>query len=159
MCKLLDAFVVYLEDFKLVLLNSENVSKPPLDRLLMEFYDRNIKALDICNAVCDGIEKVRARKVLEIVSSASDLKQRNAMSEWQFRRARKALNDLAILMLDDHKDSGSVSSHRNRSFRRTNKGKDVNQQRKPGYLRSFSWSVSNSWSANRQLQSISNGLV
>ncbi|KAM0036296.1 hypothetical protein Hdeb2414_s0014g00424731 [Helianthus debilis subsp. tardiflorus] len=160
MCKLLDAFVACLEDFKLVLLNNENVSKPPLDRLLMEFYDRNIKALDICNAVRDGIEKVRVwNKHLEIVSSASDSKQRNAMSEWQFRRARKALNDLAILMLDDHKDSGSVSSHRNRSFGRPNKGKDVNQQRKPGHSRSLSWSVSNSWSANRQLQSISNGLV
>ncbi|KAJ0837184.1 hypothetical protein HanRHA438_Chr16g0775411 [Helianthus annuus] len=160
MCKLLDAFVACLEDFKLVLLNNENVSKPPLDRLLMEFYDRNIKALDICNAVRDGIEKVRVcNKHLEIVSSASDSKQRNAMSEWQFRRARKALNDLAILMLDDHKDSGSVSSHRNQSFGRPNKGKDVNQQRKPRHTRSFSWSVSNSCSANRQLQSISNDLV
>ncbi|MFS7930111.1 hypothetical protein Hanom_Chr04g00340271 [Helianthus anomalus] len=95
----------------------------------MEFYDRNIKALDICNVVHDGIEKVWVwNKHLEIVSSASDSKPRNAMSEWQFKRARKALNDLAILMLNDHKDSGSVSSHRNRSFGRPNKGNDVNQQ-------------------------------
>ncbi|KAM0034548.1 hypothetical protein Hdeb2414_s0016g00499191 [Helianthus debilis subsp. tardiflorus] len=81
MCMLLDAFVACLEDYKLVLLNNENVSKPPLDRLLMEFYDRNIKALDICNAVRDGIEKVRVwNKHLEIVSGASDSKQRNAMA-------------------------------------------------------------------------------
>ncbi|KAD4179379.1 hypothetical protein R6Q59_022939 [Mikania micrantha] len=161
MSKLLDAFVYCLEDFKHILLNNtENLSKPPLDRLLMEFYDRSIKALDICNAVRDGIERVRLwNKHLEIVSTASNSKQRNVLSEWQFRRARKALNDLAILMLDDHKDSGSVSSHRNRSFGRPNKGKDLNHQRKQGHTRSLSWSVSNSWSASKQLQSMSNNLV
>ncbi|KAI3755251.1 hypothetical protein L1987_55047 [Smallanthus sonchifolius] len=159
--KVLDAFVACLEDFKLVLLNNHEIlSNPALDRMVMEFYDRSIKALDICNAVRDGIEKMRLwHKHLEIVSSASDSKQRNVMSEWQFRRARKALNDLAILMLDDHKDSGSVSSHRNRSFGRPNKGKDVNHQRKQGHSRSLSWSVSNSWSASKQLQSMSNNLV
>ncbi|KAK9077110.1 hypothetical protein SSX86_005446 [Deinandra increscens subsp. villosa] len=160
-CKLLDAFVSCLEDFKLILLkNPENLSKPPLDRLLMEFYDRSIKALDICNAVRDGIERVRLwNKHLEIVSSASDSKQKNGISEWQFRRARKALNDLAILMLDDHKDSGSVASHRNRSFGRPNKGKEANHLRKQGHSRSLSWSVSNSWSASKQLQSMTNNLA
>lgn len=158
MSKLLDAFVSCQEDFNVILLkNTENLSKPPLDRLLMEFFDRSIKALDICNAVRDGIEKVRLwHKHLEIVSSAFDSKQR--MSEGQFRRARKALTDLAIIMLDDHKESGSVFSHRNRSFGRPNKGKDLNH-RKQGHSRSLSWSVSNSWSASKQLQSMSNSLV
>lgn len=161
MSKLLDAFVACQEDFKAILLNHGEVfSKPPLDRLLTEFFDRSIKALDICNAVRDGIEKVRLwRKHLEIVSIAFDSKQRNVMSEGQFRRARKALTDLAIVMLDDHKESGSIFSNRNRSFGRPNKGKDVNHQRKQGHSKSLSWSVSNSWSASKQLQSMANNLV
>lgn len=158
--KLLDAFIVCQEDFKVILLNnSENFSKPPLDKLLTEFFDRSIKALDICNAVRDGIEKVRLwGKHLAIVSSAFDSKQRNMIGEGQFRRARKSLTDLAIVMLDDHKESGSVFSHRNRSFGRPNKGKDLNQ-RKHGHSRSLSWSVPNSWSATKQLQSMSNSLT
>lgn len=158
--KLLDAYISCQEDFKVILLNnSENLSKPPLDKLLTEFFDRSIKALDICNAVRDGIEKVRLWcKHLAIVSSAFDSKQRNTIGEGQFRRARKALTDLAIVMLDDHKESGSVFSHRNRSFGRPNKGKDLNQ-RKHGHSRSLSWSVPNSWSATKQLQSMSNSLI
>lgn len=161
MTKLLDAFVACQDDFITILVkNAETLSKPPLDRMLMEFFDRSIKALDICNAVRDGIEKVRLwRKHLDIVSSAFDSKKRNVMGEGQFRRARKALTDLAIVMLDDHKDSGSVFSNRNRSFGRQNKGKEVNHQRKQGHSKSLSWSVSNSWSASKQLQSMSSNLV
>ncbi|KAJ0541563.1 hypothetical protein HanRHA438_Chr09g0388281 [Helianthus annuus] len=161
MSNLLDAFLACQEHFTAILLNNAGtLSKPPLDKLLTEFFDRSIKALDICNAVRDGIEKVRLwHKHLEIVSTAFDSKQRNLITEGQFRRARKALNDLAIVMLDDHKDSGSVSSHRNRSFGRPNKGKDVNHQRKKGHSKSLSWSVSISWSASKQLQSMANGLI
>ncbi|CAI9304312.1 unnamed protein product [Lactuca saligna] len=148
----------------------KNDSKSPLDRELERFQEqthslfvkkisRSIKALDICNAVRDGIEKVRLwGKHLAIVSSAFDSKQRNMIGEGQFRRARKSLTDLAIVMLDDHKESGSVFSHRNRSFGRPNKGKDLNQ-RKHGHSRSLSWSVPNSWSATKQLQSMSNSLT
>ncbi|KAL4580824.1 hypothetical protein LXL04_017028 [Taraxacum kok-saghyz] len=158
--KLLDAFITCHEHFKIILLNNfETLSKPPLDKLLTDFFDRSIKALDICNAVRDGIEKVRLwGKHLAIVSSAFDAKQRNVIGEGQFRRARKALTDLAIVMLDDHKESGSVFSHRNRSFGRPNKGKDLNN-RKHGHSRSLSWSVPNSWSASKQLQSMSNSLI
>lgn len=163
MSKLLDAFVACQDNFKVILLkNGEMFSKSPLDKLVTEFFDRSIKALDICNAVRDGIEKVRLwRKHLEIVSSAFDSKQRsvNVINEGQFRRARKALTDLAIVMLDDHKDSGSVFSHRNRSFGRPNKGKDATQPRKQGHSKSLSWSVSISWSASKQLQSMANNLV
>ncbi|XP_071736892.1 protein ROH1D-like [Rutidosis leptorrhynchoides] len=161
MSKLLDAFITCQDDFKLILLNNADAfSKPPLDKQVTEFFDRSIKALDICNAVRDGIEKVRLwRKHLEIVSIAFDSKQRNVMSEGQFRRARKSLTDLAIVMLDDHKETGSIFSNRNRSFGRPNKGKDSNHQRKQGHAKSLSWSVSNSWSASKQLQSMANSLV
>lgn len=161
MSKVLDAYVACQDDFKAILLNNaESLSKTPLDRLVTEFFDRSIKALDICNAVRDGIERVRLwRKHLEIVSSAFELKQRNVMGEGQFRRARKSLTDLAIVMLDDHKDSGSAFSNRNRSFGRPNKGKDSSHQRKQGHSKSLSWSVSNTWSANKQLQSMASNLV
>lgn len=157
--KLLDAFIACQEDFKVILSKHEaNLAKPPLDKFVTDFFDRSIRALDICNAVRDGIEKIRLwHKHLEIVSSAFDSKSRNIMVEGQFRRAKKALTDLAIIMLDDNKESASMFSHRNRSFGRPNKGKD--NQQKSGHARSLSWSVPNSWSASKQLQLIANGLV
>lgn len=156
--KLLDAFTACLDDFKIILSTNEaNLSKPPLDKFITEFFDKSIRALDICNAIRDGIEKIRLwHKHLEIVSSAFDSKPRNMMIEAQFRRAKKALTDLAIVMLDENKESASVFSTRNRSFGRPNKLKDI---QKAGHSRSLSWSVPNTWSASKQLQSIANGLV
>jgi len=82
------------------------------------------------------------------------------LGEGQFRRARKALMDLALTMLDE-KDSGSVFSHRNRSFGRYNT-KHHHQSSggsSGGHSRSHSWSVSRTWSAAKQLQSIANNLI
>ncbi|KAK3184966.1 hypothetical protein Dsin_032252 [Dipteronia sinensis] len=156
--KLLDAFVCCHEEFRVILLkNKELISKPPLDRLVAEFFERSLKALDICNATRDGIEKIRMwQKHLEIVLCALDSRQR-AIGEGQLRRARKALMDLALTMLEE-KDSGSVFSQRNRSFGRHNTTKD-HHRRKSGHSRSLSWSVSPSWSATKQLQSIANNLM
>ncbi|KAK4845560.1 hypothetical protein QYF36_021057 [Acer negundo] len=156
--KLLDAFVCCHEEFRVILLkNKELISKPPLDRLVAEFFERSLKALDICNATRDGIEKIRMwQKHLEIVLCALDSRQR-AIGEGQLRRARKALMDLALTMLEE-KDSGSVFSQRNRSFGHHNTSKD-HHRRKSGHSRSLSWSVSPSWSATKQLQSIANNLM
>lgn len=155
--KLLDAYVGCQEEFKVILSNNKSqLLKAPLDRLITEYFDKSVKALDICNATRDGIEKIRLwQKHLEIVISAFDSRQRNVLGEGNFRRARKALMDLAIVMLDE-KETGSVFSQRNRSFGRQNKGKDLH---KPGHSRSLSWSVSHTWSASKQLQSIANNLV
>ncbi|PON83891.1 Protein BYPASS-related [Trema orientale] len=160
--KLLDAFLSTLEEFRVVLLkNKGEVSKPPLDRLIDDFFERSVKALDICNATRDGIEKIRLwQKHLDIVLCALD-SQKRALTEGQFRRARKALTDLALLMLDD-RDSGSVFSHRNRSFGRHNMKKDHHNHHRnqsSGHSRSLSWSVSHSWSAAKQLQSIATNLA
>lgn len=157
--KLMDAFIACQEDFKVILSKNEaDLSKPPLDKFVTDFFDRSIRALDICNAVRDGIEKIRLwHKHLEIVSSAFNSKQRNVMVEGQFKRAKKSLTDLAIIMLEDNKEAASVFSNRNRSFGRPSKGKE--HQQKTGHSRSLSWSVPNSWSASKQLQSIANGLV
>lgn len=156
--KILSMFVGCLEDFKVILLKSKGqASKSPLDRFLDEFFERSVKALDICNAARDAIEKIRLwQKHLDIVLSALENRHR-ALSEGQFRRARKALMDLALMMLDE-RDSGSIFSHRNRSFGRHHTKKDQHQN-SSGHSRSLSWSVSHSWSAAKQLQSISNSLI
>ena len=155
--KLLGAFISCQEEFRAILLNNkEQVTKPPFDRMISEFFERSVKALDICNASRDGIEKIRTwQKHLEIVFCALGSSKR-ALTEGHFRRARKALMDLALAMLDE-KESGSVFSQRNRSFGRHNSGKDHHSS--SGHSRSHSWSVSRSWSAAKQLQSIANNLV
>ncbi|KAJ0681797.1 hypothetical protein HanPI659440_Chr16g0640121 [Helianthus annuus] len=157
--KLLDAFIACQEDFKVVMLeNGADLSNPPLDRFVTEFFDMIVKALDICNAVRDGVERIRAWcKHLEIVETAFDSKSRNVIGEGQFRRAKKSLTDLAMLMLDDNKESSCFFAYGNRSFGCPNKGKD--NQQKAGHSRSLSWSVPNSWSASKQLQLIANGLI
>ncbi|KAI9103626.1 hypothetical protein K1719_023249 [Acacia pycnantha] len=155
MLKLLDSFLCCQEEFRAILLKKkEQVAKPPLDRIISEFFESSVKALDICNASREGVEKIRVwQKQLEIVMSALDSKKR-ALSEGMFRRARKALMDLALVMLDD---TGSTFSQRNRSFGRHNTSKDKHHQ--SGHSRSHSWSVSRSWSASKQLQSIANNLA
>ncbi|OVA03333.1 Protein BYPASS-related [Macleaya cordata] len=154
--RLLDAFLCCQEEFRAILFNNKTlISKSPLDRLIAEFFERSVKALDVCNAIRDGIEQIRQwQKHLDIVLVALDPHQR-MLGEGQFRRAKKALTDLAIGMLDE-KDSGSVLQHRNRSFGRNNTTKD---HRPPGHFRSLSWSVSRSWSAAKQLQAIGNNLA
>ncbi|KAL8540634.1 hypothetical protein ACS0TY_002038 [Phlomoides rotata] len=155
--KLLDAFTNCQEDFRVLLSdNKALLSKPSSDKLATEYFDRNIKAMDIFNATRDGVETIRMwQKHLEIVVCALDGQQKT-VGEGQFRRARKALMDMALLMLDD-RDTGSMFSHRNRSFAR--KGKDHRRSSSSGHSRSLSWSVSHSWSASKQLQSIANNLV
>ncbi|TKY71298.1 BYPASS-related protein [Spatholobus suberectus] len=158
MQKLLDAFICCHEEFRAILLNNkEQVSSSPLDRSISEFFERLVKALDICNASRNGIEKIRVwLKHLEIVLCALGSNQR-ALSEGQFQRARKALMDLALAMLDE-KDCRSVLPQRNRSFGRHNTSKD-HRRHLTMHSRSHSWSVSRSWSAAKQLHSIASNLV
>jgi hypothetical protein len=161
MQKLLTAFICCHEEFRVILLNNkEQLSKPPMDRVTSEFIERSVKALDICNASRDGIENIRMwQKQLEIVSCALGSNKR-PLTEGQFRRARKALMDLALTMMIDEKESGSVFSQRHRSFGRHNSSnKDSHSSSGSGHSRSHSWSVSRSWSAAKQLQSIASNLV
>ncbi|KAF4375583.1 protein BYPASS1-LIKE [Cannabis sativa] len=153
--KLLDVFLCCQEEFRAILFNHKSmVLRPPLDRMVSDYFERSVKALDVCNAVRDGIEQIRQwQKLLEIVLIALD-GNRN-LGEGQFRRAKKALIDLAIGMLDE-KDPGSTLAHRNRSFGRNNFSRDHHRQL--GHFRSLSWSVSRSWSAARQLQAIANNV-
>lgn len=153
--KLLEAFLSIQEEFRVIVLNHRsNLNRPPMDRHITDFFERSVKALDVCNAIRDGIEQIRHwQKQLEIVLCA--LENQRSIGEGQFRRAKKALIDLTIAMLDERESNATVS-HRNRSFGRQN-----NTHREPRSLanfRSLSWSVSRTWSAARQLQAISNNL-
>ncbi|ONK57548.1 uncharacterized protein A4U43_C09F1620 [Asparagus officinalis] len=142
--KLLGSFLLIQEEFRSVLLRNSSLLRPPLDRSVSDFFERSVKALDVCNAIRDGIDQVRQwRNHLEIVVTALGAK---FIGEGQIRRAKKALTDLTILMLDE-KESGSVVSCRNRSFCQS-------KDRSRPHFRSLSWSVSRSWSAARQLQAI-----
>ncbi|CAF2064810.1 unnamed protein product [Brassica napus] len=154
--KLLDSFLSCQEEFRVIIVSNhrELVAKPPMDRMVSEYFDRSVKALDVCNAIRDGVERIRQwQKLIEIVVCAFD--RTRPLGEGTFRRAKKTLIELAIGMLDD-KDASSSSSvtqqHRNRSFGR-NKDKTI------GHFRSLSWSVSRSWSASKQLQALGNGLA
>lgn len=152
--KLLDSFICCQEEIRIIFFNKGHLSMPPLDKLISDFFDRSVKALDVCNAIRYGIEQIRGwQKQLEIILCALD-KQRS-IGEGQFRRAKKALIDLAIGMLDE-KESNSTLAHRNRSFGR---GNTQREQRSVGHFRSLSWSVSRTWSAARQLQAIGSNLV
>ncbi|XVE55152.1 hypothetical protein DITRI_Ditri03aG0137200 [Diplodiscus trichospermus] len=176
--KLLDVFLFCQDEFRRLLFNNKaQMIKPPMDRLIADFYERTVKALDVCNAIRDGIEQIRQwQKLLEIVLCAlgdGNVNKNNTnnignhssyqrtLGEGQFRRAKKALIDLAIGMLDD-KDSGQALAHRNRSFGRNNNSSSHSKDhhhRSLGHFRSLSWSVSRSWSAARQLQAIGNNLA
>ncbi|CAH8384097.1 unnamed protein product [Eruca vesicaria subsp. sativa] len=66
---LLSVFTSCETEFKGVLIATFQISKTPsLERLLSEMLDRILKALDICNAVVNGIESVKQSRLLaEIV--------------------------------------------------------------------------------------------
>lgn len=157
--KLLDAFLCCQEEFRAVLFNHKaQAFRHPVDRMVSDYFERSVKALDVCNAIRDGIEQIRQwHKLLEIVLCALD-KQRS-LGEGQFRRAKKALIDLAIGLLDDKDSNATVAAHRNRSFSRHNNSSSRDHYRQLGHFRSLSWSVSRSWSAARQLQAIGNNLA
>ncbi|KAL3634915.1 hypothetical protein CASFOL_021969 [Castilleja foliolosa] len=163
--KLLETFLSCQDDFNAIVSNNRvALNKPPMDRHVSDYFERSVKALDICNAIRDGIEQIRQlQRQLEIVLCALDnnnKKNQRSIGEGQFRRAKKALVDLAIGMLDE-KESNTGLAHRNRSFGRNSNSNITiyNAQKSSGHFRSLSWSVSRSWSAAKQLQALSYNLV
>ncbi|XP_023760973.1 disease resistance protein RPS4 isoform X1 [Lactuca sativa] len=145
---LLDVFLCCEEEFKAISFNNQSYMTY---KLVLDYFERSVKGLDICNAIRDGIEQIRQwHKQLEIISHA--LGNQRYLGEGHFRRAKKAIIELTIGMLDNQQ---SNSAHRNRSF-----GKDPqNYQKSLKKFKSFSWSVSRSWSASNQLQAIGNNIV
>ena len=160
--KLLDMFLCCEAQFKAVLLmdrDPSQISKPPLDRLIPELLDRVVKSLDICNAVCMGVESIRNfQKFAEIAVSA--LEQR-PIGEGQIRRAKKALNSLITAMIVEDKDGiNTKSTERSWSFgRRGSNNAAANKDRATGQLRAQSWTMAKGWSAAKQIQAMSANLA
>ncbi|KAF5734792.1 hypothetical protein HS088_TW15G00284 [Tripterygium wilfordii] len=154
--RLLDTFLCCESQFKALLImgrDPSHVVKPPLDRLIPELLERSVKSLDICNAVCNGIESVRhCQKLAEIVVSA--LEQR-PMGDGQVKRAKKALSALVLAMAADDKEGNHKTPERTWSFGRRVGNKD----RGEGNFRSLSWAVAKNWSASKQIQAMTNNLV
>ncbi|KAJ4786494.1 hypothetical protein LUZ62_037740 [Rhynchospora pubera] len=182
--RLLDTFLISLEEFRFILQSSgASLSRPPTDRFITDFFDRAVKSLDLCTAVRDAIERVRNwQKHVQIIIGS--LTGPDPLGEGPVRRARKAIGDLAIMMLDDRDlpGSGSGPGFRNRSFARGSHHKDhhhghghghghgtgPHHRRSSsggsgssgnGHFRSLTWSVSRGWSATKQLQAIGSGLT
>ncbi|KAK7839290.1 protein ROH1A [Quercus suber] len=161
--KLLDVFLCCEAEYKAILLlgrDPSQISKPPLDKLVPEFHDRVVKALDVCNAVSHAVETVRNyQKLAEIAVTA--LEQR-PIGDGQVRRAKKALNSLMIL-LEEKEGSNHKSTERAWSFgrRSTNATTSSSKDRatSASQFRSLSWSMSRGWSAAKQIQAMSSNLV
>lgn len=154
---LLDAFISCQEEFRSLLIVCKiSLCKPPVDRLVSDYFERGVKALDVCNAVRDGVEQIRQwQKLVEIVLTSLDDDKCSSFGEGQFRRAKKALIDLAVGMLDERDHKSCISSYR--SFgRHSSDNKSVSSFTN---FRSLTWSVSRSWSASRQLQAIANNIL
>lgn len=163
--KLLDVFLICKEDFRILVLSDRLNADIPAssNRLVLDFFDRCVKALDVCNAIRDGIDQIRQWTILiDIVLVALRPSSSHfALGEGHLRRANKALADLAISMLDDKDSVGGVFSHRNRSFGRHGNNNNIHRSSSPAtrHFRSLSWSVSRTWSAAKQIQAIGNNLV
>ncbi|CAK9141943.1 unnamed protein product [Ilex paraguariensis] len=160
--KLLDAFLCCEAEFKAVLImgrDPSQFSKPPLDRLIHELLDRTVKALDICNAITDGLDLVRQwQKLAQIAVTAFE---QQPIAEGHVRRAKKALNTLLTSMnLDDKESAYGKSTERTWSFGRRGGGSSVNaKDRTAGTFRPLSWTVAKSWSSAKQIQAMSSNLV
>ncbi|KAG2681059.1 hypothetical protein I3760_11G127000 [Carya illinoinensis] len=155
--KLVDVFLCCEAEFKAVLImgrDPSQVSKPPLDRLVPEFLDRVVKALDVCNAVSHGVESVRHyQKLAEIAVSAFE---QRPIGDGQVRRAKKALNSL-MLTLEEKEGSNHKSAERAWSFGR--RGATNKDRAAAGQFRSLSWNMAKGWSAAKQIQAMSANLV
>uniref|UniRef100_A0A0D6QS01 R3H domain-containing protein n=1 Tax=Araucaria cunninghamii TaxID=56994 RepID=A0A0D6QS01_ARACU len=151
----LDAVLGCEADFKALVPRPRPPLSKPVERMADDFLERSVKALDLCNAVRDGIEHIRLwQKHVEILLCALDLRQRHHLGEAQLRRARKALADLTLALGEDNKES-ILAQYRHRSFARPAAAAAAASSQ----FRSLSWSVSRSWSAGRQLQAMGSNMA
>lgn len=155
---LLDVFTSCETEFKGVLLSTVQISRSPsLERVLTEMLDRILKALDICNAVVNGIDSVRqSRRLAEIAVTA--LKQR-PLCDGSVRRAKRALASLVVGLNGEVKDrsNGSSSSNKRTTSRSWSFGQRSNVTVVGGG--GSSGHVSKNWSATKQIQGMVANLV
>ncbi|KAL8556740.1 hypothetical protein ACS0TY_004270 [Phlomoides rotata] len=164
-CNLLDAFLCCESEFKVILIQGRDpiqFSRPPLDRLLPDLLERSVKALDVCNAVTQGLDLIHHwQKLAQIAVTALE---QTPVGEGQIRRAKKALTTLLTSMVFDDKENANNNYHgkwteRTKSFGRRGPGHGHGKDRPAGNFRSLSWSVAKSWSAAKQIQNMSGNVV
>ncbi|XP_018460834.2 protein ROH1 [Raphanus sativus] len=122
---------------------------------MTEMLDRILKALDICNAVVNGIDSVRqSRRLAEIAVTA--LKQR-PLCDGSVRRAKRALASLVVGLNGDVKDRSNGSS--SSSNKRTTSRSWSFGPRSNVAVGGSSGHVSKNWSATKQIQGMVANLV
>ncbi|CAD6254637.1 unnamed protein product [Miscanthus lutarioriparius] len=121
--RLLEAFLLCQEEFRVEVAEARRrrggVTSPAAEKLVVEFGERAVKALDVCNAARDGVDQARRWERLAGIAASALLpapagaeeegRQRQQIHEGQLRRARKALSDLSVLLIDDAAAAASVS--------------------------------------------------
>ncbi|RLM69155.1 hypothetical protein C2845_PM17G02560 [Panicum miliaceum] len=176
--RLLEAFLLCQEEFRVLVAEARRRGALPAqaERLVAEFGERAVRALDVCNAARDGVDQARRwERLAGIAASALLAPPEGEVHEGQLRRARKALADLSVLLIDDAAAAAGagggvasfLASHRNRSFgraraspsRAASLASSSSSSSPSTHFRSLSWSVSRTWSAARQLQAIGAGLA
>jgi hypothetical protein len=174
--RLLEAFLLCQEEFRVLVADARRRGALPAaaERLVAEFGERAVKALDVCNAARDGVDQARRwERLAGVAASVLLAPPEGEIHEGQLRRARKALADLSALLVDEAAAAGGaagggvasfLASHRNRSFGRaraspSRSSSSSSSSSSSTHFRSFSWSVSRNWSAARQLQAIGAGLA
>ena len=183
--RLLEVFLLCQDEFRVALAEARRrrggggATSPAAEKLVAEFGERAVKALDVCNAARDGVDQARRWERLAGIAAsallvpAAGAEGQGQIHEGQLRRARKALSDLSVLLIDDAAAASVgaggglasfLSSHRNRSFGRAraspSRASSTSSSSSPSaHFRSLSWSVSRTWSAARQLQAIGAGLA
>lgn len=160
--KLLDVFLCCETEFKVVVLMGRDpaqLSKAPMDRVLQEYMDRVVKALDICNAVTHAVDLVRHWQ--QLAEIGVEALRQGPIGEGHVRRAKKALNSLLTSMnFDDEDKCSAKSADRTWSFsRRGTTAMAVAPPRNRSSFRSLSFPFSNSWSSAKQIQLMSANLV
>ena len=81
------------------------------ERLVVEFGERAVKALDVCNAARDGVDQARRWERLAGIAACVLLAPAEGeIHEGQLRRVRKVLADLSVLLIDDAAPTGSPRS-------------------------------------------------
>lgn len=154
---LLDVFMSCEAEFKAVLSTTQISKSPSLERVLPELLDRILKALDLCNAVVNGIDSVRqSRRLAEIAVTA--LKQR-PLCDGSVRRAKRALTSLLIgLNADERRDRNSGGSGCSNQRRTTSRSWSFGPRSNVTGGGS-SGHVSKNWSAAKQIQAMVANLV
>ncbi|XP_039804985.1 protein ROH1-like [Panicum virgatum] len=111
--RLLEVFLLCQEEFRVLAPEARRRWTLPAqaERLVAEFGERAVKALDVCNAARDGVDQARRwERLAGIAACVLPASAEGEIHVGQLRRVRKALADLSVLLIDDAAPAGSPRS-------------------------------------------------